>query len=276
MNMVATVSIPLDQIEIGERLRQVDADWIDGLAQSIEFNGLQSPIIVGTPAKKKGAKHPLIAGAHRLNAVRQLGWTEIPAIVFDGDALQARLLEIDENLIRRELSPLDRASHLAERKELYEQLYPETQAGAAGAAARWGHASDKLSFASEAAIKLGLSERDIQRAISRYRRIAPDVRTQIATTWLAGKGSELDALATLEHDEQRKVVAALLDAENGFKSVKEAALALRGVRRSLDGSEAQFEALMRSWRKADGRARKRFLAHLVETGDLDAPIERAA
>jgi ParB-like chromosome segregation protein Spo0J len=58
----------------------------------------------------------LIAGRHRLEAVRSLGWSEILATVVAFDDVDRMLAEIDENLIRNDLSDLERSEHLAERK----------------------------------------------------------------------------------------------------------------------------------------------------------------
>lgn len=266
--MTSTVAkIRIDLIDIpADRLRQLDEVWAAGLAQSLTVNGLQSPIMVGKAVR---GRHGLIAGLHRLTAARRLEWIEIDAIVFVGSKLEARLCEIDENLIRRELSPLDRASHLAERQRIYEELYPDTKRGAAGAAARWGDANDKLSFASDVAEKLGVSERDVQRSIARYTRIAPDVRAQIALTWIADKGVELDALAKLEPALQRQVVMALLNGD--AKSVKAAAAALTGARPPLLSPEdVEFDRLQSAWRRAGARARARFLDELERQGAVQA------
>lgn len=43
--------------------------------------------------------------------------------------IEALLAEIDENLIRSELSPAERALHTSRRKELYDAVHPETKNG---------------------------------------------------------------------------------------------------------------------------------------------------
>lgn len=121
------LSIPLDLIDVGERLRAVDRDYVSLIAESLAERGLDTPIIV-TAAGADG-RHALIAGGHRVAAASLAGWTEIPAKVVEADELQARLIEIDENLIRRELSALDRAVFLAERKRIYEAMHPATRPG---------------------------------------------------------------------------------------------------------------------------------------------------
>ena len=69
----------------------------------------------------------LIAGYHRLLAYKKLNAVNITAKIVSRTA-NKKLIEIDENLIRNELSALDVVRCLALRKKIYEELYPETKA----------------------------------------------------------------------------------------------------------------------------------------------------
>jgi len=104
------------------------------LAGSIQELGLLNPITV-----TKG--NNLVAGLHRIRACELLGWKTITAIEIEADALHAQLAEIDENLVRNELTVLERSEQLARRKQVYEAIHPETRKGgdqkSAAAMGRW-------------------------------------------------------------------------------------------------------------------------------------------
>lgn len=194
--------IKVSDIEASDRLRELDPDYVEFIRLSIAEHGLRQPIEV----RKVGRKYHLIAGGHRLAAVTALEWDTIPGVVLKATELEARLLEIDENLFRRELSPLDRATFLAKRKEVYEELHPEAKHGGD----RKSDQVDKLghliaSFSEVTAEKLGLSERTVRRAVHVFRAIAPDVRQKISALWIADSGSQLDTLAKQTPDMQRKI-----------------------------------------------------------------------
>jgi ParB family chromosome partitioning protein len=65
----------------------------------------------------------LVAGRHRLEAAKSLGWTEIDTFVLDGDDTDARLWEIAENLHRKELNDLERSVYIAEWFELAKRQF---------------------------------------------------------------------------------------------------------------------------------------------------------
>jgi uncharacterized ParB-like nuclease family protein len=99
-----------DIIVIPNRKRRLRLDVVNELAESIAAQGLLHPITLRKCASD-GA-HVLVAGHHRLEAVRKLGHESIRALVLDGiDADRAQLVEIDENLIRADLTPAERAAH---------------------------------------------------------------------------------------------------------------------------------------------------------------------
>lgn len=202
-------SVPVDAPQIGPRHRQLVPEKVAALVESIREIGLLQPITVYTP---DDATAELVAGAHRLEAARQLGWEWIPAIFITCDELRREMAEIDENLIRAELGPSQRASQVARRKEIHEILHPETKHGATGGTnvgkgrtevAKLATSVDR--FTSETAKKTGQSERAIQRDAARGKKIAPDVLQGIEGTDL-DKGTVLDALKKLKHDEQRQAV----------------------------------------------------------------------
>jgi ParB family chromosome partitioning protein len=266
-----TVLLPVSSIAFGERLRSVDGDYVQMLMASIGDLGLLQPIEVSKPDKK--GVHTLIAGAHRLTALQQLGVEEVPAIIVSASKLEMSLREIDENLMRRELTPLDRATFLAKRKEVYEALHPATKHGGdrdPRQVAKFGDLVER--FTSDVAAKLDLSERSVQRAISRFMKIAPDVRAKIATTWIARKGAMLDAIAKQEPAIQRAIVGHLLAEVDAPKTVAAALERVSGTKRvERSDEDAEFQAMMKAYRNAGQRARDRFIAFLdtqtVEDGD---------
>ena len=111
----------IKEIRIKEGRRRLDDSNVKELAGSIQELGLLNPITIDR-------NHVLIAGFHRLEAVRILGWEEVECTVSSLDGLEAELAEIDENFIRKELPPVEYGEMLLRRKEIYEMLHPETKA----------------------------------------------------------------------------------------------------------------------------------------------------
>ncbi|WP_159966781.1 ParB N-terminal domain-containing protein, partial [Profundibacterium mesophilum] len=107
------------------RLRPVSEAGVLSLVASIgELGVMKDPIHVRRVPHRGGALE-LMAGGHRLEAARRLGWTDIPATVWTCSDDWAHLVEIDDNLGGSELGALDTAVFLAARKRIYEKLHPE-------------------------------------------------------------------------------------------------------------------------------------------------------
>jgi ParB-like nuclease domain len=96
--------LPIECIVVGERVRRFSEQTISALVASIEVNGLVNPITTWRP-NRCTVPH-LIAGAHRLEAAKRLGWKLIPCLVVaPDDHDRAALIEIDENLARVSCRP---------------------------------------------------------------------------------------------------------------------------------------------------------------------------
>jgi N6-adenosine-specific RNA methylase IME4/ParB-like chromosome segregation protein Spo0J len=221
--------LPIDQITVRlPRLRAIREEVVLQLMQSMGELGQLQPVLVDESGE-------LIFGGHRLEAAKRLGWSTIVGVIAeDRSANLLRLRAIDENLIRADLTPAERAAHHAERKHLYEIEHPETRNGATGG----GH--DQLRknseaaprYSTDAAHNLKVSERTVQLEVARGE--IEEVAT-LAGTSLDTAG-ELDALVKLPVDEQRRLmdrarsgerVSAKTAAKNQKRAAREAALAAR-------------------------------------------------
>jgi ParB/RepB/Spo0J family partition protein len=111
------MKIRLQDIHIGERLRDVNEDAAAAIAESFKTEGQVQAILVVPLAKPvQGKKWQLVAGAHRMWAAKSIGWTHLEATEYpiqglsqDMAAIQIELAEIVENMNRSNLSAADAA-----------------------------------------------------------------------------------------------------------------------------------------------------------------------
>jgi ParB family chromosome partitioning protein len=262
--------IGVDQISVEDRLRSVNPDHAALIAESFRANGQMTPIEVRRDGK---GKFILVAGAHRLAAAKLAEMGEISATVIDADEDQARLREIDENLCRRDLTELDRAAFLAERKVVWAKLNPEAIVFKNKKSRT--NLSTIGTFAEEVAERLGLSRRSIDRAINRHNALAAEVRATLAHSRWADNGSVLDGLVKLNNPPwpagmQLKVAEALTREENPARNLAAAIAEFSPRPKGAAAAEAsqEYERLINSWRKARQAARRRFIDFLVAEGEI--------
>lgn len=216
------MKIAINEIKVNLGRREASLNGIDELARSISEVGLLNPVTVDTD-------HTLIAGLHRLEAAKRLGWTEIECIVCGLEGLQVELAEIDENVVRTALPTIEYGELLERRKEIYESLHPETKAGLSQAAgmnrATGKHVSDKMSpmsksFAQDTAAKLGVSARTVERTMQTMKGLTKETR-EVFRNFPDYKLSQANAakLARLESAKQK--TAAILLASSQIRSVDE-------------------------------------------------------
>ena len=85
--------IKISDIKINPGRREAEPRAVEELAKSISAVGLMNPVTLDQ-------NNTLIAGLHRLEAAKLLGWTEIECTAMGMDDVQAELAEIDENIVQ--------------------------------------------------------------------------------------------------------------------------------------------------------------------------------
>lgn len=212
-----TVSMPINSIIIPSRRRAANADKVAGIAASIKEIGIINPVTLS------GDGH-LLAGLHRVEACRLLGWQEIPAQLVEGlNALQAELVEIDENLIRNDLSPLQQGEWLNRRDAVLAGLGMRREVGALPGTNNREVKGDTVSpFKTTADIsaEMGMSERSAQRKMQIAKGIAPEVKAQIYGTELEERTTDLLKLSRMQPAEQAAIVGRIIS--GAAKSTTEA------------------------------------------------------
>lgn len=199
------MKIKISDIKINSGRRSTDQQNVEELVKSIKAVGLMNPITIDQ-------NHTLIAGLHRVEAAKLLGWMEIECTVSDAEGIQAELAEIDENIVRARLSRYELGEQLLRRKEIYETLHPETRHGM-----RNGQTSKDVKLASletksfneDTSEKLNMSKRSVARLVQIANNTTPEAKQIIQK---AGAKVTQDAalkISRLPPDQQEKAAAAL-------------------------------------------------------------------
>lgn len=206
--------------------RPLDEAYVQRLVESIRLIGLINPIRVSNHIP--GSPAILVAGAHRLEAVRRLGWDSIPAHCnVKEDQLDTALAYIDENLIRRNLSPAEEALAIVKRAKLLEQIeardreaaevsaqlsnnlrQPKKNGGKSMGVGRGKGGGRKAKAASDEAVAklMGASRQTVQRRRKAIEKVGEETAAQVIGTSL-DKPREMEALAKLPEPERKAKVA---------------------------------------------------------------------
>lgn len=206
--------VPISEIKIASGRRNTEPDGVKDLAKSISEVGLLNPITIT-------ADKTLIAGRHRLEAAKLLGWTEIECTVCNINGLLAELAEIDENFVRVNLSPIEFGDLLLRRKEIYEKLHPETKSTGAGGPFRGNQhkeVSDKMtlttkSFAQDTADRLGVGKRTIERDLQAAKKLTPAAKRIIQQSDTIISKTDARKLSHLEPSQQEDAATQLATGE---------------------------------------------------------------
>jgi ParB family transcriptional regulator, chromosome partitioning protein len=257
---MATVDI--NNIKISSGRRALNQGKVVELVESIRANGLLHPITIDQ-------NFNLVAGLHRLTACKLLNFERVECNIIDGaDVNRARLVEIDENLIRSELDSLERAELWLERDRILDHMGLRAQSGDNQYQRRSGTVSKKvgkkqgsggeiispppIKTTLELAKQVGYTDRTFQQGKQIAKNLVPDIKATIQGTPIAKSTTALLKVARAGSEERKQA-----------EQAEQAAQAAQ-AKHQLAESDRQLK------RAAEARAKQRDLQLVALNGVLAA------
>jgi len=274
------VSLPVEKIVWRDNRRPLNPAKVESLRVSMRESGFTSTIVVRMVRTADGkSEMEGVYGHHRWTAWVAEGGRFIPAMIKALTDDEARQMEIDENLIRGELTPLERAEALMERFQVWARRFPDrvVRDGATVAPKRGRPSNlDKMSeflngapatmgFAAETAADIGLNEKTVRRAMDTVQGISVPLRQQLHNTWIASNDGVLRQLAALGDPEaQASTITVLLAGKT--KNVSDARAIAAGQEPSKPAQtpvDQTVKAFRKLWADATPSARAAILHELA-------------
>ena len=201
---------PIADLKLDNEYLRTGTD-VSALMKSLDSIGLIHPVTINREGE-------LLAGARRVQAAKELGWTEIAVHVVDREVLVQELISIDENLVRSPLTTLELETCLNRGREIYEQIHPT--ANKVDISAEELSKEEKLeqivkeeqdedSFAAVTAEKTGLSKSVIKGAIKRDALASPAVKQARSEGEL--NATQTNEIIKLEAETQEHVLPLIAD-----------------------------------------------------------------
>ncbi len=106
----APVNIPVEKIRPfeGHPYKVIDNDEMNNLIESIQEQGVISPIVV-RPLENTNDEYEIISGHRRLRASQKAGLETVPALIYAVGRDEAAIMLVDSNLHREHILPSEKA-----------------------------------------------------------------------------------------------------------------------------------------------------------------------
>lgn len=275
LHEVQLAYVRTELIDVRSSRRELDQRFVEELAGSIQDAGLVQPITLGLSTIE--GRYELIAGYHRLEAVKSNGSDIIPAYVVSAESIDYEIAELDENLFRKELSAAELAEVLGRRdlalKRVYEARlssisptfgenvgqHTSTTTRKKGARGRKPNPNSDRAIAQFS----GCSEETIRKSRARAGTLGLSILSDVKGTDLDSP-SELDALCSLGEAERLVKVE-----EAKFQAQAPASTRVRvSAKSAIHGalSSARMR-LIRAWENSPDEDREWFLKTFLNGGE---------
>jgi ParB/RepB/Spo0J family partition protein len=258
--------INIDDIKVGTRLRSLNPAKVEEQIESIARQGFTDPIEVRIATKWGNTDEKeivLVAGRHRLEAMKKMGATTIPSFVLPDDRRKAEMREISENLHRAPLTPLEEAEHIAnwvelasEEDEIKGHNVPKSGRGRPKGVIAKAAGTLPVKAKTELA-----AQKAVRRAID-IAEISPEAKEMAIKHGLDQKTALLKIAARKTEKDQLQKVRELVSGRKGQSSKRASALSA--------SDKKIYERLISTWKKhigslfakASTKVREKFLAEI--------------
>ena len=236
--------VPIASIRIGKRQRSFDPELAAAIAATIPTLGLKNAIEV----VEEPEGFLVVTGRHRLEGVKLTGASEVRVRVLQLDGAHpeaaAALHEAFENLVRGELTALDRMAHLASAKQAHDELYPSAAKRGPKKSTRAADAINpsfgQMPFSREAAQRMGFSHSLVMLLVKAYADLTESTRNRLRGSKLADKQGEIIALSK-QNDASQAIILDMLLSSPPQAATVEDALAIILKRDRPDESQKRYE-----------------------------------
>ena len=113
--------VPIEQLDPNPNQPRQRMGDLSELMASISTRGIIEPLIV----RQRGERYQIIAGERRYQAAVQVGVTEVPVVIRDGDDGEVIEIALIENLQRKDLTPFEESEALHALAERFRYTHEE-------------------------------------------------------------------------------------------------------------------------------------------------------
>lgn len=120
VNKIQNIAIDKVYVNPTQHRTYFDPDEQQKLQNAVQQNGFQGAILLRplpeslSDVANEGCEYELVYGESRIRAVRALDWDTIPSIVKRLNDQEVHRIRLDENLVRKDLNPLEEMNGLLE------------------------------------------------------------------------------------------------------------------------------------------------------------------
>lgn len=263
MNNDIVHSFFIAEIVVKDGRRKPDPVAVERMAADIQRRGLRVPIEV---SKLPDGMWELVTGGHRLAAHKLLGCVEINGFIVKGSADEKDLDQALENLVRSELTKLERAQSVWRVKQIFQLNNPNRKHGGGRKAGEYQN-PDSGTWYEAIAVRSGWGKSVLEESAKIGKKIDRQAADLLWGTDVADNQRELLSLVEYGREVQRDIAARI---SSGMVKTVAAGAAMLNQRtepeEAPNAAAKEVSRISNLWGKIGDDAKRAFVEVLRKEG----------